>query len=129
MGKLICRTSCREKRARTWSFGEHGSFSDVTSLRPVLHLPRAADQVSQDVEEATAQAITTWDREAVFHISSPIDGWNGAQPRRHHDFISVRDFPHCWHGLTLTVEVEAKAKEVAVLKLMRQLADRAPEQN
>ena len=36
----------------------------------------------------------------------------------------MRDFPQCWKGLPLTVEVEAKAKEVAVLKLMRQLAER-----
>ena len=87
------------------------------------------NQDGLSVEEATAQAITTWDREPMFHISSPIDGWNGAQTRRHHDFISVQDFPRCWHGLTLTVEVEAKAKEVAVLKLMRQLAARGPGQN
>jgi len=42
-------------------------------------------------------------------------------PARHHDFIGVNDFPKCWHGLDVTVEVEAKAKEVAVLKLMQQL--------
>ena len=75
------------------------------------------------VEEATDQALTTWNREPLFHISSPIEGWNGPKPRRHHDFIDIEDFPECWRGQTMTVEVEAKAKEVAVLKLKRQLVE------
>lgn len=57
----------------------------------------------------------------MFHISSPIEGWKGPKPERHHDFIDVRDFPACWPGLYLTVEVEAKAKEAAVLKLIDEL--------
>ena len=65
-------------------------------------------------EEATRQALTTWDREPLFHISSPLEGWAGPKPHRHHDYIDVRDFPAFWHGLDLTVEVEAKAKELAV---------------
>lgn len=69
------------------------------------------------VEEATNQACATWDREPLFHISSPLEGWSGPQPSRHHDFISIRDFPDCWHNLDLTVEVEAKAKEVAIKRL------------
>lgn len=73
------------------------------------------------VEEATTQAIATWDREPLFHISSPLDGWDGPRPERHHDLIDVQDFPDCWRDLDLTVEVEAKAKEVAVLKLMRSI--------
>lgn len=75
-------------------------------------------------EEATGQAIATWNREPLFHISSPIDGWRGPKPERHHDFIDVRDFPKCWRELTITVEVEAKAKELAVLKLKKQLERR-----
>ena len=35
----------------------------------------------------------------------------------HHDFINVRDFPQCWYNLDVTVEVEAKAKEVAIQRL------------
>jgi len=69
------------------------------------------------VEEATNQAIATWNREPLFHISSPLEGWKGPKPSRHHDFINVRDFPQCWHDLDVTVEVEAKAKEVAVQQL------------
>jgi UV DNA damage endonuclease len=74
------------------------------------------------VEEATTQAISTWNREPMFHISSPLEGWKGAKPNRHHDFINIVDFPECWRNLSLTVEVEAKAKEVAVLKLLKQLS-------
>lgn len=76
-------------------------------------------------EEATEQAVATWDREPLFHISSPLEGWRGPRPERHHDFIDVKDFPPCWSGLDLTVEVEAKAKEVAVLKLKKELEKRS----
>jgi UV DNA damage endonuclease len=76
------------------------------------------------VEEATELAIETWPREPMFHISSPLDGWNGPRPERHHDFIDVRDFPDCWRDRDLTVEVEAKAKEAAVVKLIADLAKR-----
>lgn len=76
---------------------------------------------SMSEQEATEQAVATWDREPLFHISSPIEGWKGPKPERHHDFIDVKDFPHCWRELTITVEVEAKAKELAVLKLKKQL--------
>ena len=34
------------------------------------------------VEQATQQAIRTWDREPMFHISSPIEGWKGPRPGR-----------------------------------------------
>ena len=60
----------------------------------------------------------------MFNISSPIEGWDGLKPERHHDFINVKEFPIFWHDLDLTVEVEAKAKEVAVLKLKKQLVER-----
>jgi UV DNA damage endonuclease len=72
-------------------------------------------------EETTALALATWDREPLFHISSPIEGWDGPAPQRHHAFINEKDFPRIWQDLDLTVEVEAKAKELAVLKLRKQL--------
>jgi len=80
------------------------------------------DELSE--KEATEQAIATWSREPLFHISSPIEGWRGPRPERHHDFIDVKDFPKCWQDHDLTVEVEAKAKEVAVLKLKQELEER-----
>jgi UV DNA damage endonuclease len=73
------------------------------------------------IDETTTRAAATWDREPVCHISSPKAGWKGAQPSRHHDFISPDDFPREWVGLRMTVEVEAKAKELAVLRLKQWL--------
>jgi len=69
------------------------------------------------VEEATAAAIATWDREPLFHLSSPRNGWGNGDPKPHHDFIDPADFPACWRQLDATVEVEAKAKEVAIARL------------
>jgi UV DNA damage endonuclease len=73
------------------------------------------------IEAATEQASATWKREPLFHISSPIEGWAGPKPERHHDYIDPRDFPATWKNRVLTVEVEAKAKELAVLKLLADL--------
>lgn len=73
------------------------------------------------VAEATEQAVATWNREPMFHVSSPIEGWSGPKPARHHDFIDINDFPQLWQKLRITVEVEAKAKEVAVQKLLTEL--------
>ncbi|HZZ71889.1 MAG TPA: UV DNA damage repair endonuclease UvsE [Pirellulales bacterium] len=76
------------------------------------------------VEEATAAALATWNREPLFHVSSPRDGWAGPRPQRHHDYIDPSDLPGAWRDLDLTVEVEAKAKELAVLRLKEHLASR-----
>lgn len=73
------------------------------------------------VEQVTEAALGTWDREPLFHISSPLDGRNGARPQRHHDYIDPNDFPDAWRGLAVTIEVEAKAKELAVLRLQKAL--------
>lgn len=74
------------------------------------------------IAEATALARATWNREPLFHISSPRDGWDGPKPERHHDFIEPSDFPPEWLGWPLTVDVEAKAKELAVGRLKRDLS-------
>lgn len=75
-------------------------------------------------EEATGVAVATWakaGREPYFHISSPEHGWQAKNSRRHADYVDLRDFPTCWMDLTVTIDVEARAKELAVLKLMRDL--------
>lgn len=77
-------------------------------------------------EEATERVVSLWhslDREPYFHISSPKHGWNSKTPRVHADYIDPADFPPCWQGLTATVDVEAKAKELAVLKLQNDLRE------
>jgi UV DNA damage endonuclease len=73
------------------------------------------------IEQATDAAFCTWGREPLFHISSPLEGWGGPKPQRHHDYVDVRDFPDCWQQRRITVEVEAKAKEIAVLLLRDEL--------
>lgn len=78
----------------------------------------------RSIDEVTEEALVTWNREPLFHISSPRDSWHGKDPRPHHDYIATRDFPRVWEGLEATVEVEAKAKELAVAKLSAALARR-----
>jgi UV DNA damage endonuclease len=78
-----------------------------------------------DVETVTKLAIETWNREPLFHVSSPRDGWRSDNPRSHSDHIDLRDFPAIWDHLDITVEVEAKAKELAVRKLQAALQRRA----
>ena len=75
----------------------------------------------QSVEKTTELAMHSWNREPVFHLSSPLNGWEGKTTNKHHDYINLRDFPDCWLNLNITVEVEAKAKELAVLKLKKQI--------
>jgi UV DNA damage endonuclease len=73
------------------------------------------------VEEATHRCLSTWNREPLFHISSPKNGWEDREIRNHHDYINPMDVPELWLPMDITVEVEAKAKELAVLKLMKDL--------
>lgn len=77
------------------------------------------------VAEATAAAIETWQRlgrEPHFHVSSPRNGWDGSDRRPHADYVDIADFPDEWRHLELTVDVEGKAKELAVLRLQQDLA-------
>jgi len=75
--------------------------------------------------DATEFAIASWgDREPYFHLSSPRAGWNAGDARAHHDMIEPNDWLTEWTamwqaGAPFTVDVEAKAKEHAVLALRR----------
>ena len=76
------------------------------------------------VEEATLRVMKTWKalgREPYFHMSSPKTGWQKGSPKPHADYINPADFPSCWKGQNVTVDVEAKAKELAILQLMKDL--------
>jgi UV DNA damage endonuclease len=75
--------------------------------------------------EVTTRAAATWSgRPPYFHISSPREGWHGGDPRPHADYIDPADVPKAWLTMDLTVDVEAKAKERAVLALIAQLSGR-----
>lgn len=76
------------------------------------------------VEEATRLAGETWQavgREQYCHLSSPRAGWRNGSPKPHADYIDPADFPTCWLDRNMTVDVEAKAKELAVIRLMTDL--------
>lgn len=76
------------------------------------------DQLS--IAEATAGMVSSWtDREPYAHISSARDRTGDSRP--HADLIDLEDFPEEWMGLSLTLDVEAKAKERAVLAFKRAL--------
>lgn len=132
LDRLVSNINCLSDRVRSRLTLEN----DDTSYAPVDLLPlcwREQIPLVYDIHhhrclpdgfstgEATEMALTTWNREPLFHISSPIQGWDGATPKRHHDFISMCDFPKEWLRHQITVEIEAKAKELAVLKLMHEL--------
>ena len=68
-------------------------------------------------ENATEMALKTWNREPLFHLSSPKHGWQSENPRPHSDMIDPDDFPQCWLTKKITVEIEAKAKEQAIAGL------------
>ena len=71
------------------------------------------------IEEATDWALATWgDREPYFHLSSPRDGWKGRDPRPHAGLSRSGGLPVYWRAIPkLTIDVEAKAKERAVLAI------------
>lgn len=93
---------------------------NIPFVYDVHHHRCLPDELS--IGQATEKALKTWDREPLFHISSPKEGWKGKHLRYHHEFISLQDMPNEWIGIDpLTIDVEAKAKEVAVLRLREEL--------
>jgi len=77
------------------------------------------------VQEATNASLQTWEAagrgEAYFHLSSPKNGWQGNNPKPHAEMIAMSDFPEEWIGLDVTIDIEAKAKELAVIAVMNNL--------
>jgi UV DNA damage endonuclease len=70
------------------------------------------------IQEATELTADTWlGREQYCHLSSPRGGWEGPNIRAHADYIDPADFPEAWLGRTMTIDVEAKAKERAVVAI------------
>jgi UV DNA damage endonuclease len=76
------------------------------------------------VEQATGLAGETWrrlGREQYCHLSSPKAGWTGTDSKAHADFIDPMDLPACWFERPMTVDIEAKAKELAILRLIKEI--------
>lgn len=86
------------------------------------------------VDEVTKRAAATWSsslvpREQWAHLSSPRLPWTEQGDHRPHaDFVNPDDVPAAWHGFPITVDVEAKAKERAVLGIIAatSMANRSP---
>jgi UV DNA damage endonuclease len=80
-----------------------------------------------DVETATNLSTDTWrGREPWMHLATARDGATAANPRPHADYIDPADFPGEWVNRTITVDVEAKAKDAAIVALRDALAVSAP---
>lgn len=94
----------------------------VSLVYDVHHHRCLSDGLS--VGDATRMALKTWKREPLFHVSSPAAPWGKGDNRPHHDFIDPHDFPCEWIGLDVTVEIEAKAKELAVAQLAVEFPDK-----
>lgn len=95
------------------------SKMELPFIYDVHHHRCLPDELSE--EEATALALKTWNREPLFHLSTPKDGWESNNPRPHADMINPTDFPKFWLDLPITVEIEAKAKELAIQRLQKDL--------
>ncbi|MBE0582329.1 MAG: UV DNA damage repair endonuclease UvsE [Desulfofustis sp.] len=107
------------------------SVSDLLPVCEELSLPLVYDVHHHrclpdglSVEEATRLAGETWDRlgrEQYCHLSSPQAGWAGANLKPHADYIDPADLPICWLERPMTVDIEAKAKELAILQLIQEI--------
>lgn len=85
------------------------------------------------IKEATLESIETWKKvrkEPYFHISSPKNGWYSGDPKPHSDYINFSDFPQEWFEMgPFTLDIEAKAKELAIQKLVSDIHNYFIKQN
>jgi len=104
--------------------------SDLLPLCDRLRIPLTYDvhhhRCNPDglsIAKATRLAAETWrrlGREPYYHLSSPKYGWQAPNRRSHADFIDPKDIPPAWRRLRdCTIDIEAKAKELAVQKLIQ----------
>ncbi|GAB4304286.1 MAG: UV DNA damage repair endonuclease UvsE [Desulfuromonadia bacterium] len=102
---------------------------DLLPLCETVHIPFVYDvhhhRCNRDrlpEAEVTLRAAETWQgREPYCHLSSPKNGWGEGDPKPHADFIDPSDIPPLWLGMTMTVDIEAKQKERAILRLLGNL--------
>lgn len=108
--------------------------ADLLPLAAQLELPVVYDvhhhrcnPDGMSVAEASESCATTWlskGKEPFRHISSPKNGWEGNNWKPHADYIDIDDFPAEWLDsiFPFTLDIEAKAKELAFARLERELA-------
>ena len=97
--------------------------SGIPFVYDVHHHRCKPDELS--IAEATSRCMATWEaREPWMHISSPKTGWGSSNPRMHADFIDPNDVPAEWRGKRMTIDVEAKDKERAVLAITEAMRDK-----
>jgi len=101
--------------------------ADVKKLSYIVGIPFVYDihhhrcnPDNLNEREATELCIKSWknlrpNQKPYFHISSS----KNPGTRYHSDYINPNDIPEFWHKINATVDVEAKAKELAVIKLMK----------
>lgn len=94
--------------------------NNIPFVYDVHHHRCLSDDLS--IEQVTERALATWNREPLFHLSSPKNGWAEKKTNLHADYIDINDFPGCWKSLDITIEIEAKAKEMAIAKLIKDLS-------
>ena len=95
---------------------------DIPLVYDVHHHRCNPDSLS--IPQATELCGGLWrklGREPYFHISSPKASWQAKNPRPHADYIDIKDFPDCWLCMNFTLDVEAKAKESAIIQLREDL--------
>ena len=95
---------------------------DIPFVYDIHHHRCLPDVISE--QDATERCISHWqrfEREPYFHISSPKNGWQGRNPKPHADYIDPQDFPPFWLQLDATIDIEAKAKELAIMRLRKDL--------
>lgn len=72
-------------------------------------------------EEVSRLAGVTWQwlgREKYCHLSSPRACCNCGDPKPHADYIDPADIPTCWEVRQMTFDIAAKAKQLAVIRLL-----------
>lgn len=99
------------------------------SLEEHIAWNKEIDQVIYDNLERVMATYEGKKANPTFHISSPINGWNGVFKEHcsHSDFIYVDDYPEQLSKLsgntTFRLDIEAKAKNEAIFNLEKQLKE------
>lgn len=114
------------------------SIEDVVKVCKELNIPAVFDihhqrvynnkfNLNENFENQFLEARKTWENKNYqrIHISSPKNGFeNIKDSRAHADYIDINHLPKfLWSYNDLLIDVEAKHKELAVLKLYKEIQE------